>query len=157
MKEKAFHCAFGVDANYVKYAGIVMTSIALQNVGHPVVFHLLCKGIHEDDIDKLEKFDKLYKNTEIRLYEVTKELEQTDRALGNIGGGRLNSTVLIRLMIPLVISDDVERVLYLDADMLCVNRLDAIWDIDMEGYPIAAVNEGHHESSAKRLNLATII
>lgn len=155
MKEKAFHCAFGVDANYVKYAGIVMTSIALQNVGHPVVFHLFCKGIHEDDIDKLEKFDKLYKNTEVCLYEITKELEQTDRALGNIGIGRLNSTVLIRLMIPLVISDDVERVLYLDADMLCVNKLDAIWDIDMEGYPIAAVNEGHHESSAKRLNLAT--
>jgi hypothetical protein len=36
-----------------------MTSIALQNVGHPVVFHLFCKGIHEDDIDKLGRVEKL--------------------------------------------------------------------------------------------------
>ena len=152
MQEK-FHCAFGVDANYVKYAGIVMTSIVLKNPGHPVVFHLFTKGINDEDVEKLEEMGNLYSNVEICVYEISQELAEMDEALGNIGIGRLNNTVLIRLMVPLVVPDDVERVLYLDADMLCVNKLDSLWQTDLEGHPLAAVNEGNHKRSAKRLNL----
>ena len=37
-----YQIAFGVDANYVKYAGIVMTSIVLNHPGQPITFHLVC-------------------------------------------------------------------------------------------------------------------
>lgn len=154
MQEK-FHCAFGVDANYVKYAGIVMTSIVLKNPGHPVVFHLFAKGINDEDMEKLEEMENLYSNVEICVYEITKELTEMDEALGNIGRGRLNNTVLIRLLVPVMVPDDVKRVLYLDADMLCVNRLDSLWQTDLEGHPLAAVNEDTHKRSAKRLNIRT--
>ena len=64
MQEK-FHCAFGVDANYVKYAGIVMTSIVLKNPGHPVAFHLFAKGINDEDVEKLEEMGRAAKTMAI--------------------------------------------------------------------------------------------
>ena len=37
----AYEIAFGVDTGYVKYAGIVMTSIAAENAGEEIGFHLV--------------------------------------------------------------------------------------------------------------------
>ena len=49
-----YHFAFGVDANYVKYAGVMMTSIVWNHPGQPICFHLACDGLHEEDKARLE-------------------------------------------------------------------------------------------------------
>ena len=48
---KKYHFAFGVDANFVKYAGIVMTSIVLNNLGKSFCFHIIFLIIRDDADD----------------------------------------------------------------------------------------------------------
>lgn len=48
--------AVGVDANYVKYAGVMMTSIVLNHPGQPICFHVACDGREEADGQKLDEF-----------------------------------------------------------------------------------------------------
>ena len=71
--------AFGVDANYVKYAGIVMTSAVLQNAGEAIGFHLVCDGITEADCDRLEDFRRIFPSADIHIYDA--------RAIRSASGG----------------------------------------------------------------------
>lgn len=45
MSEKVYHFGFGVDANYVKYAGILMTNLTELHPRQRLCFHFACDGI----------------------------------------------------------------------------------------------------------------
>lgn len=49
VSEQVYHFGFGVDARYVKYAGVLMTNLVHQHLGQPLCFHLACDGIGEED------------------------------------------------------------------------------------------------------------
>ena len=65
MSEQVYDFGFGVDANYVKYAGVLMTNLVLQHPGRQLHFHLACDGINEEDRQRLDTFIKLYRNVEL--------------------------------------------------------------------------------------------
>lgn len=68
----AYEIAFGVDTGYVKYAGIVMTSIAAENAGEEIGFHLVCDGIAEEDIERLQEFRAAFPMTDVYIYDARK-------------------------------------------------------------------------------------
>ena len=49
MFSKALHFAFGVDANYVKYARVLMTNLVHQHIGRALCFHLAYDGMQKED------------------------------------------------------------------------------------------------------------
>ncbi|MEO7269833.1 MAG: glycosyltransferase family 8 protein [Knoellia sp.] len=53
----------------------------------------------------------------------------------------VSSAGYMRLFAPLLIPADVTRVLYLDADTLCMGPLDELFDVDLGGATIAAVRD----------------
>lgn len=46
--------------------------------------------------------------------------------------------VFARYIIPSLLPESIERVIYLDQDVLVQKDLVDLWDLDMEGYPVAA-------------------
>lgn len=58
MKKRTLHFGFGVDANYVKYAGVLMTNLVVLHPDRELHFHLACDGIEANDRHKLENFRK---------------------------------------------------------------------------------------------------
>lgn len=66
----------------------------------------------------------------------------------------LNHSMYLRLLIPSLLPETERRVLYLDADVLVRNDLDAIWESDMEGCPVAAVQDGYIPSVSAPMGLA---
>lgn len=149
-----YHFAFGVDANYVKYAGVVMTSIVLRHIGRPVCFHLLCDGAPlPEDQARLDDFTRLYKNTRIFIYDAGETLAKLPSIKGAFPE-RLNKTVFLRILLPMLVPHELTRIIYADADTLCVGDVDALWRMDLGGHPLAAVSEDDEEKSAQRLQLA---
>jgi len=61
--------------------------------------------------------------------------------LPKISRGRWSPSVLARLFLDQIIPPDVKRLLYLDADTLAVDRLDALQRIGFMGKPVAAVDD----------------
>lgn len=152
MEEYQF--AFGVDANYVKYAGVVMTSIVLRHIGRPVCFHLLCDGVPlPEDQARLDDFTRLYKNTRIFIYDAHEALVKLP-GLAGAAPARLNKTVFLRILMPMLVPRELTRIIYLDADTLCVGDVDPLWRMELSGHPLAAVSEDEEERSAKRLQLS---
>ena len=151
MEEYQF--AFGVDANYVKYAGVVMTSIVLNHPGQPVTFHLICDRLLVEDKEKLNAFTQLYRNTRIFIYDAHETLQKIPRVSKAVSPERLNQTVFLRVLMPMLLPAELTRVIYCDADMLCLGRVDELWQMDLKGHPLAAVMEGGYEEKARRLEL----
>ena len=146
--------AFGVDANYVKYAGVMMTSIVLNHPGQPICFHVACDGLDEADKQKLDEFTMLYRNTRIMIYDASELLKSIPKP--QVAPERLNKSVFLRILLPNFLPKELTKVLYLDADMLCIGRLDALWQTSFRGQALAAVfYEGKPQEHALRLGLQT--
>ena len=142
-----YHFAFGVDANYVKYAGVVMTSIVWNNPGQPICFHLACDGLHDEDKARLATFTKLYSHTRIELYDAREQLQGIKLFAGTVPE-RLNRTVFLRILLPELLPETAQRMVYLDADMLCVGGLDTLWRAELQGRAVGALlNPGNQRLS----------
>jgi lipopolysaccharide biosynthesis glycosyltransferase len=57
------------------------------------------------------------------------------------GLGRWPASAVARLYMDEQLPSDIDRLLYLDADTLVVSALDALFDIDLKGQPLAAVDD----------------
>ena len=133
-----YHFAFGIDANYVKYAGVMMTSIVWNHPGQSICFHLACDGLHKEDKARLETFSKLYSHTRIELYDVREQLQSIKLFAGTVPE-RLNRTVFLRILLPELLPETARRLVYLDADMLCVGDLAPLWNANLEERAVGAL------------------
>ena len=135
--ENIYHIGFGVDANYAKYAGVLMTNIVLAHLGQPICFHIVCDGLYEEDKKRFENFSLLYGNVKIILYDAVKTLNNLN-PISAKAPPRLHRAVLLRILLPSLVSEEIKRIIYMDVDMLCLKRLDELWTRDMKGNIIAA-------------------
>lgn len=115
------------DENYVVQAINLMMSIVKFNKN--VSFICLCDELSEDG--RKELFSAFPSPVAILLYEY--------KMLFSFQSKRWATTTLYRIFSPFLIDEPVEKVLYLDADMLCTGRLDAIFD--MKDYCVCMASE----------------
>lgn len=137
MLSKALHFAFGVDANYVKYAGVLMTNLVHQHIGRFLCFHLAADGMQKEDEERLNRFTALYRNTRIFIYRSEEIIDKLNMPSKKVSR-RLNRSVFLRVLLPQFLSEELERVIYMDVDMLCLGRLDELWKLDLQEKPLAA-------------------
>lgn len=152
MKNTTYHFGFGVDANYVKYAGVLMTNILLTHLGRPVCFHLICDGIHAEDEQRLAEFARLYANVRVHVHNATPILDEL-RPISPLAPPRLHRAALLRNLLPSFVEDTVERVVYMDVDMLCLKPLDELWQVQLSNRAVAAVLDVLSARRAKAINL----
>lgn len=145
--------AFGVDEKYVKYAGVLMTSIVLNHPGQPICFHLACDTLTLEDKEKLDQFTLLYRNTKIIIYDAAKILETLPKPADAVPE-RLNRSVFLRILLPSFLPKELVKVIYLDGDMLCIGRLDELWRTETAGCAVAAILDPAYEKNSTRLMLA---
>lgn len=148
----AYEIAFGVDTDYVKYAGIVMTSIAAENAGEEIGFHLVCDGIAEEDIERLQEFRAAFPRTDVYIYDARAALDDLPFPHG-IPHERINCSVFTRILMPELVPQELTRILYLDADTLCVGRLAGLYAHDLGTAPLAAAREGDGARKAQRIGM----
>ena len=151
--ENIYHIGFGVDSNYAKYAGVLMTNIVLTHLGQPICFHIVCDGLYEEDKKRFENFSLLYGNVKIILYDAVKILNNLN-PISAKAPPRLHRAVLLRILLPSLVSDDIKRIIYMDVDMLCIKKLDEVWKIDMKDNIVAAAMQYPNIKKSKSLNLS---
>ena len=144
--------AFGVDARYVKYAGIAMTSVAMQSEGENVGFHLVCDGIADADRKRLDAFRAAFPWTDVHIYDARAALDEISFPRG-ISPERINRSVFTRILMPELVPQSLDRILYLDADTLCVGHMGTFWSLDLAGAPLAAAPEGEAQRKAARIGM----
>ena len=133
MKEK-INIVFACDSNYAQHAAVAMMSI-LKNTADParIVFYLL-----DDQMDAAIK-EKIRVSMEqahaaIHFCEV-----DASRFADFFVSGQLSRAAYFRMEMGKLLPDSVEKVIYLDCDLLVFDDIAELWDYDMNSHPLAAV------------------
>ena len=137
MSEKVYHFGFGVNADYVKYAGILMTNLTELHPERRLCFHFACDGIEAGDQKRLAAFARRYRNVKIKIYDAAQRLDQLN-PIRSDAPERLHRATLIRIILPELLPPQLERLVYMDVDMVCRQRLDELFTLKLEGCAVAA-------------------
>lgn len=137
MSNTPFHIAFCVDDNYCRAMGATMTSIIDNNPGQAFVFHVLMAAASEENRRALSALEAGFPGVQVQLHMIdTRDFSQFGRFIEHT---HYSLSIFTRLVIPSVLTNITERVLYLDADILCVGKLDELVNMDLSGDIAAAV------------------
>ena len=120
------------DENYAKYMAVTMTSI-FTNTEEFIEFYILDGGIKEETKKKIEELKNIKSNFSIEFITVDMSLFEN---FPNIGHFSLNT--YLRYLIP-NLKESLNKVLYLDVDLVIHGDIKEFYSIDLEGYPIGAI------------------
>lgn len=126
----SFHVAFCVDNNYMRAMGGTIASIVANNPNQHFTFHVLAFEVSDDHQRRLKALEQMYEGrvkSELHLLDLA-SFTQFSHFLGH---SHYSLSIFTRLVIPTVLQGVTDRVLYLDADILCFNRIDDLVDMDI--------------------------
>ena len=128
------------DDNYIMPTGVMLTSLFENNKGINVNIHLLHGGLTDDHIEQITHQVNIY-GQNIIFYRMDDNLfsdfpigksYQTD----HVGS---SMATYYRLFLSQILPDNIEKVIFLDGDILVLDSLKELWNIDMSDKAIAAV------------------
>jgi len=126
---------FGINAKYARPMGVAITSIAINNPEIYLDFHILSSSIEQDDLERLKKLSAQFTNILITIYLVD------DSFISHLPITKhIPLPMYYRLFMPFVLKGK-DRVLYLDADVLCQNKIAELLYLDMKTYPAAVISD----------------
>ena len=150
LNSDTFHIVFGIDDDFIRPLGILMTSIILNNPKEKIAFHIITKFINKQHQQQLENFSKK-NNVYLSIYTINKQYFYNMPTTSYISQAMYN-----RFLIPFLLKNITDKALYLDADIICLNSLKKLKSIDINNNIIAAVNESNPsvvKSQTIKLNL----
>lgn len=142
--ENAWHVSLSGTSNYLIHTGISMCSIMQSNPEKAVSFHILLNDISPEDRKNMQE---LVEGTSsgVTLYYINDEIFRNMLHKDGIAG------YFYRFLIPLAVAaEGVQRVLYIDGDVMCQGDLTPLMEIDLEGN-IAACAEDSPTGKAEGL------
>lgn len=115
---------------YSQHAGVVMTSI-FENTQSPVVVHILHdETLTEDNRKKLRRTAEKY-NQSIDLFDVTEYRKNLSEDIVSSVASVYSVGSIYRFFIPDILN--LDRIIYLDCDVVVNLDILELWSIDLEG------------------------
>lgn len=129
------YCA---DDNYSRHAGISMMSLFEKNRNaDEIIVYIVSVNISADNQRKIKSIAASYKREVVFIdFE-----EYKDRLVLNNGDNEHPISTYARLFVDELLPKAVEKVLYLDCDILINDSLEELWNIDMQGKALGAVQD----------------
>ena len=153
------HVCFGLyDATgrYSKFTGTAMLSI-FQNTAAPVTVHIL----HDDTLtaDNRDKFLQIATrfNRRVNFYNVDelcrREIAFIRDKLAEHISTRFTIAMLYRFFIPKILAADIEKIIYLDSDIIVNLDIAQLWDINLADKILGAVAHSETEHVSRSLGI----
>lgn len=133
MKKINILCA--ADDNYVPYCGIMLTSLFENNKDVDIDVYLMTAGLTDKN-----RLDFIFLS---ELYDVNIYIVKVDNDILKNAPIRVNDHVSIvayyRLLVPFLLPNDVDKVLYLDCDMIVNSSIEMLYYWDINDYACGIV------------------
>jgi lipopolysaccharide biosynthesis glycosyltransferase len=144
------HVACAADARYVPHAAAMLHSIAAGHGDTEIRVHFL----HGPELEPhlIRALQSMFDGTPVSI--AAHQVEPAAVA-GLPAWGRIPATMWYRILLPDLLPD-VTRILYLDVDVIVVDPISDLWQLDLDGFYLAAVTnvpERHMLGHARDLGL----
>ena len=140
MFEPPIHIVFTVDGGYAMPLATAICSIASNvSVGVELIFHVLFSDF---PLPLRQKVEASLNNIGHRSATITwQEASTAGLAHLRINNKNLNSLVFLRLLIPQLLPEDVKKAIYLDADVVVLDNIVALWTEPVGDVALLAVRD----------------
>lgn len=125
---------FVIDENYVKQMLVTLNSIFKNNNGRDFLIYVVHSDLSEESQHDIAQFIKKH-NSNVVLFKIPSSFIDTDVMLGS----RWSSVVYYKLYA--IFKLPLDKVLYLDSDIIVDGDISKLFDIDMEGKYIFGVED----------------
>lgn len=123
---------FASDDNYAQHIAVVIASI-MAHTKEQIRYFIVNDNISNDKIIKLKRTAEFFK-AEIHFINVP------EKNFNNVYlSGHVSKAAYFRLALADILPDNIEKVLYLDVDLLVYDEIKILWNTDLEDLPLGAV------------------
>lgn len=124
-----------IDNNYVTHCGVMLKSLFLNNKRYIFNVYIFYNNISINNLNKLTDFITIEGHNSNPIL--------VDESL--IGNAPISHHVSLatyyRLLIPQYIDKDIDRILFLDSDLIVRKDISELWKVDLEKFALAACLE----------------
>ena len=135
-KKDKIHIALAFDQNFIAPFYVLLTSIFLNNNEKQFVFHAIVEELDEKQRELILFFVQQNK-AEILFYSVDAKLIKQFTL--SVESPHITSATYYRLFFPELLSKDIDRLIYLDTDIIVIGELDKLYHSSIEDSTIGAV------------------
>lgn len=146
-KKENIHIGYGIDNNFARCCASSIASFCINNKNKNFSFHVVVNNFSEINKKRMQDLAQQY-TTNIIIYEINISLLEQYKLPTQT---HWPIAMYFRFILPLVLNN-VDKLIYIDADIFCLNNAEELFNIDLEGNIIGAVAE-QKEDYCKRLNL----
>ena len=125
---------YASDDNYADILGVSLVSLFESNKGEALSVHILDDGIGSENKARLLSLGEKYRQ-DISFYDVTRYFKS------ELDPHHLTMSTFSRLYMGSILNEAVDRVLYLDCDIMIRKNLRRLWSADLTGLYAAAVSD----------------
>lgn len=134
---KEIHIACSTDDNYAPLCGVMVCSALENNKGGNLVVHVLTNSLSADNRDRMTRQCSRY-GARCLFHQIDESRLEGCQYRTKVHP--LSSAAYYRILLASVLPD-VSRAIYLDCDMMVLDDLRQIYDTDLEGRGVAAVQD----------------
>lgn len=133
------HIACNIDSRYVRHCAVTLVSLFENNPSEEFTVHILDGGLNQQEQETLSQLAQRYCHT-VRYYS-----PQPDMLKGlsiHKFGKRISMATYYRCILADILPPGIEKVLYLDCDIVVRGNIRPFWDTPLDGRTgVAAVED----------------
>lgn len=126
------HICYGINDDYVRCVATSIVSICINNLNRNFVFHILIDSLNDINKRNLKKIGELYK-VNIIIYIVNNNILNYLPIKEKWG-----IAMYYRLFFPFILKN-INKILYLDADVICLKNAEKLFMLNMDNKIIGVV------------------
>ena len=123
------------DDNYVMPTAVLMNSIAASNPAAQIHYNIISAGLSQKAQDTLTR-NLANPSFSISFYTID---ESYLKNCPIRPGEHVSIATYFRLLLPTILPQDIDKVLYIDGDIICLDSLDELWETSLNDFSAAAV------------------
>lgn len=123
-----------IDENFVMQCGVLLKSIQVNNPTEEINFYILTMGLSDKAKEQLQNVSQ--KNIQIHFLEISQTMLENFpiRSVDH-----LTLATYLRLFLPIILPQDIHKIIYLDCDMIVCDSLSSLWNIDISDFSTGMV------------------
>ena len=129
-----------LDKGFVMPTGVMMYSVCANNQETEIMFHLVVdESVTDTDRNDLKRTVESFQGKQVAFYTVDSRNFQEMPALAK--GFRITQSAYYRLFLTDILPINLDKVLYLDGDIIVRHSLLPLWITDLTDFALAAVTD----------------
>ena len=141
------------DDNYARHLGVLMVYIRENNQSSLIRYWIVSNGISETNLFKLRSVAT--EDFEVEIVDFQQNLEFLASTIQK--GANISLASYIRLFVADLVPKDLEKILYLDCDVICRGPIDEFFRIPMDGATVLGARDFIAAENGFRLGVDTYI